>query len=46
MEMKKCPNSQEVSQSLLVNIPAVTENHRRLRCSKIIEMFTEKQLVE
>ena len=28
MEMKKCPNGQEVSQSLLVNIPVVTENHR------------------
>ena len=23
MEMKKCPNSQEVSQSLHVNVPAV-----------------------
>ena len=28
MEMKNCPNGQEVSQSLLVDIPAVTENHR------------------
>ena len=28
MEMEKCPNVQEVSQSLLVNIPAVTKNHR------------------
>ena len=28
MEMKKCPNGQEVSQSLLANIPAVTENQR------------------
>jgi len=28
MEMKKCPKSQEVHQSLLVNIPAVIENHQ------------------
>jgi len=39
MEMKNCPNGQEVSESLLVNIPAVTENHRdcdvgkSLKCS-------------
>ena len=39
MGMKKCPNGQEVSQSLLVDIPAVTENHRdwdvgkSLKCS-------------
>jgi len=39
METKKCPNGQEVSQSLLVNIPAVRENHRdwdvgkSLKCS-------------
>ena len=26
--MKKCPNSQEVCQSLLVNIPAVTKNNQ------------------
>ena len=42
--MEKCPNDQEVSESLLVNIPAVTEiEPSRLRCGKIIEMFTEKQ---
>ena len=40
MEMKKYPNGQEVSKSLLVNMPAVTENHRdcdlrkSLKCSK------------
>ena len=40
METNKYRNGQEVSQSLLVNIPAVTENHRdcdvtkSLKCSK------------
>ena len=29
IEMKKCPNGQEVSQNLIIaSIPAVTENHR------------------
>ena len=47
MEMSKCPNGQEVSQSLLINfIPAVTENRQDCdvgKSSKIVEMFTEKQ---
>ena len=38
METKKYRNGQEVSQSLLVNIPVVTEPSR-LRCNKKIKMF-------
>ena len=46
--MKKCPTGQEVSQSLLINIPAVTENRQDCdvgKSLKIVEMFTEKQQV-
>ena len=40
--MKKYPNGQEVSQSLLVNMPAVTENHRD--CDLTIEIAIIKAL--
>ena len=37
MEMKNCPNDQEVSQSILVNIPAVTKNHRDCDVGKTLK---------
>ena len=42
--MKKCTNGQEVSQSLLVNIPIVTEKHRECDVGKSLKsVFTEKK---
>jgi len=37
METKKYRNGQEVSQSLFVNIPAVTENHRDCDVKKNVQ---------
>jgi len=37
METKKYRNGQEVNQSLLVNIPAVTENHRDCDVTKNVQ---------
>ena len=37
METKKYPNGQEVSKTLLVNIPAVTENHRAYDVGKSLK---------
>ena len=46
MEMKKCPNGQEVHQSVLVNIPGVTENHRGCDLGKSLKCSLKKSRVE
>ena len=52
METNKYRKGQEVSQSLLVNIPAVTENHRdcdvtkSLKYSKKSRLSTKRIIIE